>query len=150
MAIGPGDVLAGGGRVERPTRFGRELFAQSLHLAAAECVDQIAGEDDASCLLLRKSALNELRGPAVHGVAYLGAEASLAEGHRLPCDGLPVEPGRAAGRHLGFNGKIGADSERHPPPCTSSDSPCVGGAWSLYVMTVYRSIARGCLGRFGA
>ena len=82
---------------------------------AAERVDQIAGEDDASCLLLRKSALDELLGPAVHGVAYLGAEASLAEGHRLPCDGLPVEPGCAAGRHLGFNGKIGARSSTMEP-----------------------------------
>ena len=40
----------------------------------------------------------------------------LAERHRIARDRLPIEPGRAARRHLVFDGEVGAHGERDATP----------------------------------
>ena len=116
LPVGSGDILPGRGGIERLTRLRSESLAQGFDLAAPERADQILGEDDSLRPALGKPLLDELLGPALHRVTDFGAKAGLAERHRIARHGLPVEPRRAAGRHLIFDGEVRAHGQRDAPP----------------------------------
>jgi hypothetical protein len=72
LSISPGDTFAGGGSIERPAGLGGELLSQHFDFALAQRADQIAGEDEAACLPLRKTLVDEFLGVALQRLPHLG------------------------------------------------------------------------------
>jgi hypothetical protein len=65
-----------------------ELFAKLFHLAAAERVDQIVGEYEATALRLGETLVGELFNTVARRLRYLHAEAAGARRGLTPRTGL--------------------------------------------------------------
>src|SRR5690606_33773549 len=91
LAIGAGDILAGGGLLERHVHFSGELLAECVQLALPKRAEQVAGEDDPLALAPRQSFLDQVLGAGLHRLLYLKAEAA-AEIDGIAGDELAVEP----------------------------------------------------------
>lgn len=55
-------------------------------------------------------------GARLHRLLHFKAEAAAARFDRIAGDELAIEPGRAFGRSLRLDGKVGADGKRGPRP----------------------------------
>src|SRR5690606_34980988 len=78
LAIGAGDIFSAAGRVEAAPSLCGKLLAYGTQLAAAQGVEQPAGEDDTAALPLGEALFGKVLGTPIHRLAHFRTEPAAA------------------------------------------------------------------------